>query len=133
MHWFKHGSNPAQGWACLTVRTNQAVSQGWREGWWEAERGEALRQLEEVCDAPDAWQPAALVWDAPEEDLQPSSAPGCARPALLKNLISKVCRSLGCTACCKGQWIMLAVVNRPSPACMLHAGHPPASTLQVTG
>ncbi|BDA46253.1 probable RAD50-interacting protein 1 [Coccomyxa sp. Obi] len=45
--------------SCLELLATQPA---WSTGWWTAEREEALRQLDELMDAPEAWQtaPSAL-------------------------------------------------------------------------
>ena len=49
--------------------------QAWCTGWWNAEREEALRQLDDILDAEAAWQPAPALWgSAPSDGLEESSA-----------------------------------------------------------
>ncbi|KAK9798572.1 hypothetical protein WJX73_010536 [Symbiochloris irregularis] len=62
-------------WASGSCLETLCTQEAWRQGWWMAERGEALRQLEIIVDAPDAWQPAADVWDAPDDGLMASHMP----------------------------------------------------------
>ncbi len=49
--------------------------QAWCTGWWNAEREEALRQLDDILDAEAAWQPAPALWgSAPSDSLEEPSA-----------------------------------------------------------
>ena len=49
--------------------------QAWCTGWWNAEREEALRQLDDILDAEAAWQPAPALWgSAPSDGLEEPSA-----------------------------------------------------------
>ena len=43
-------------------------AQEFRDAWWAAEREEGLRQLNDALDAPSAWLPAHLAWDASVPD-----------------------------------------------------------------
>ncbi|KAK9906635.1 hypothetical protein WJX75_005264 [Coccomyxa subellipsoidea] len=45
--------------SCLELLATQLA---WSTGWWAAEREEAVRQLDELMDAPDAWQTAPSAW-----------------------------------------------------------------------
>lgn len=69
--------------------------QEWREGWWGAERSDALRQAEEVCEAPDAWHPSALVWETPDDDVMAASSHECV-PCLVAVAALRSCLSLSC-------------------------------------
>lgn len=42
--------------------------QAWCTGWWNAEREEALRQLDDILDAEAAWQPAPALWGSAPSD-----------------------------------------------------------------
>jgi hypothetical protein len=42
--------------------------QAWCTAWWKAEREEALRQLDDLTDAPNAWQPALTLLTTPDSD-----------------------------------------------------------------
>jgi len=44
------------------------VEQDFQEAWWDAELGEATRQLEEALDLPTAWTPAHLAWESATVD-----------------------------------------------------------------
>ena len=49
--------------------------QAWCTGWWNAEREEALRQLDDILDAEGAWLPAPALWgSAPSDGLEEPSA-----------------------------------------------------------
>jgi hypothetical protein len=43
------------------------MAQAWRGAWFDAERDEALRLLEDELDAPGAWQPAQALWGGADE------------------------------------------------------------------
>ena len=43
-------------------------TQEFRDAWWDAEKEEGLRQLTDALDAPSAWLPAHLAWDASVPD-----------------------------------------------------------------
>jgi hypothetical protein len=45
-----------------------ACVQAWCTGWWKAEREDALRQLEDLTDAPNGWQPAFTLLSLPQGD-----------------------------------------------------------------
>ena len=42
--------------------------QAWCTGWWNAEREEALKQLDDILDAEAAWQPAPALWGSASSD-----------------------------------------------------------------
>lgn len=42
--------------------------QAWRNAWWDAEREEALRVLEDELASPAAWQPAQALWGGGDAD-----------------------------------------------------------------
>ena len=42
--------------------------QAWCTGWWNAERQEALTQLDDILDAEAAWQPAPAPWGSASSD-----------------------------------------------------------------
>ena len=42
------------------------MMQAWCTAWWKAEREEALRQLDDLTDAPNAWQPALTLLTTPD-------------------------------------------------------------------
>ena len=65
----------------LSAKRVKSVLQAWRSAWWDAEREEALRLLEDELASAAAWQPAQALWGGPDEDDMGASAasgPRCA-------------------------------------------------------
>ena len=50
--------------------------QAWSSGWWSAEREEALRALDELMDAPGAWQPLPALFSDGGDAADPGEADG---------------------------------------------------------
>lgn len=50
--------------------------QAWSSGWWSAEREEALRALDELMDAPGAWQPLPALFSDGGDGADPGEADG---------------------------------------------------------